>query len=61
MKRDLVGRYRGQWVAVDESGDVVADADELGALLERLAELGITADTVQRVPGIGEPMFVGLS
>ena len=48
-------------MAVDGSGDVVADADELGALLERLAELGITADTVQRVPGIGEPMFVGLS
>ena len=61
MKRDLIEQYRGQWVAVDDSGDVVADADELGALLERLAELGITADTVQRVPGIGEPMFVGLS
>ena len=61
MKRDLIERYRGQWVAVDDSGDVVADADELGALLERLDELGITADTVQRVPGIGEPMFVGLS
>ena len=61
MKRDLIERYRGQWVAVVESGDVVADADELGALLERLAELGVAADTVQRVPGIGEPMFVGLS
>jgi hypothetical protein len=61
MKRDLIERYRGRWVAVDESGDVVADADELGTLLERLAELGVTADTVQRVPGIGEPIFVGLS
>ena len=59
--RELIERYRGRWVAVDESGDVVADADELGPLLERLAQLGVTADTVQRVPGIGEPIFVGLS
>ena len=61
MKRDLVERNRGRWVAVDESGDVVADADELGSLLERLIELGVNADTVHRVPGIGEPMFIGLS
>lgn len=61
MKRDLIERYRGRWVAVDESGDVVADADELGPLLERLAELGLPADTIQRVPGVGEPIFVGLS
>ena len=61
MKRDLIERYRGRWVAVDESGDVVADADELGPLLEQVADLGVTADTVQRVPGIGEPIFVGLS
>ena len=61
MKRDLIEQYRGRWVAVDEPGDVVADADELGTLLERLEELGIAADTVQRVPGVGEPIFVGLS
>ena len=61
MKRDLIEKYRGRWVAVNESGDVVANADELGTLLERLEELEITADTVQRVPGIGEPIFVGLS
>ena len=61
MKRDLIEQYRGRWVAVDESGEVVADADELGTLLERVAELAVTADTVQRVPGIGEPIFVGLS
>ena len=61
MKRDLLERYRGRWVVVGESGDVVADADELGALLEQVAELGLTADTVQRVPGVDEPIFVGLS
>jgi hypothetical protein len=61
MKRELIEKHRGQWVAVDESGDVVADADELRALLERLAEFGVTADIVQRVPGTGEPTFVGLS
>jgi hypothetical protein len=61
VKRDLIERYRGRWVAVDEFGDVVADADELGPLLERLAELGLPADTIQRVPGVGEPIFVGLS
>ncbi len=48
-------------MAVDVSGDVVADADELGSLLERLSELALTADTIQRVPGVGEPIFVGLS
>ena len=61
MKRDLLERYRGRWVVVGESGDVVADADELGALLEQVAECGLTADTVQRVPGVDEPIFVGLS
>lgn len=37
---------------------VFTDADELGSLRERVAELGVT---VQRVPGIGEPIFVGLN
>ena len=40
---------------------VVADAAELGYLLERLADQGIQADTVQRVPAVDEPIFVGLS
>ena len=61
VKRDLIERYRGRWVAVDESGDIVADADELGPPLERFAESGLLADTIQRVPGVGEPIFVGLS
>jgi len=61
MKRDLIEQYRGRWVAIEESGAVVADADELGTLLARLEELGITADTVQRVPRNDEPTFVGLS
>ena len=61
VKRELVEQYRGRWVAVDLAGEVVADADELGLLLERLADLGISADTVQRVPAVDEPIFVGLS
>lgn len=48
-------------MAIDESGDVVADTDELGTLLDLLARLWIAADTVQRVPGMDEPIFVGLS
>lgn len=61
MRADLVERFRGRWVALDEAGDVVADADELGTLLENLASAGLHADTVQRVPSADEPLFVGLS
>ena len=41
---------RGRWVAVGQFGDVVTDADELGSLLEQLAEFEVTADIVQRLP-----------
>lgn len=61
MNRDLLERYRGRWVAVDAAGDVAADADELGVLLQWLAEFKVTADTIHRVPNIGDPTFVGLS
>jgi hypothetical protein len=61
VKRELVERYRGRWVAVDAAGAVVADADELAALMARLAESGLDAETIQRVPGVDEPLFVGLS
>ncbi|MDQ3542743.1 MAG: DUF5678 domain-containing protein [Actinomycetota bacterium] len=61
MKHELVERYRGRWVAVSEAGDVVADADELDALLSFVERDGPRPDVVvQRVPEADAPMFVGL-
>lgn len=60
MRAELVERFRGRWVALDHAGNVVADSDELGALLERLEVAGVHAHTVQRVPGADDPLFVGL-
>lgn len=57
----VVERYRGRWVALDGRGNVVVDADELGAVFERLKTAGLSARTVQRVPDVDDPMFVGLS
>ena len=61
VKAELVELFRGRWVALDDTGNVVADSEELGALLERLERAGLRADTVQRVPGADDPLFVGLS
>ena len=48
-------------MAVNEAGDVVADADELGALLSACEGQGFSADVVvHRVPEAGAPLFVGL-
>ena len=56
----VMERYRGRWVGVDASGCVVSDAEELDELLDSLDAAGIVAATVQRVPTLGEPLFVGL-
>jgi len=61
VRADLVERFRGRWVALDDIGEVVADADELGSLLERLEAAGVHASMVQRVPSADAPLFVGLS
>ena len=61
MKAGLIERFRGRWVALDGVGNVVADSDELGSLLERLAADGVQADIVHRLPGADDPLFVGLS
>jgi hypothetical protein len=61
VRAELVERFRGRWVALDDAGNVVADSEELGALLERLEAAGMHANTVQRVPGADDPLFVGLS
>ena len=54
MKRELVERYRCRWVAVNEGGDVVAGADELGELLH---ECGSDV-AVHRVSEAGAPLVV---
>ncbi|HWL45383.1 MAG TPA: DUF5678 domain-containing protein [Ilumatobacter sp.] len=61
MKRELLDEYRGRWVAVNDEGDVVADADELDHLLAELKRHAARADlVVQRVPEADAPLFVGL-
>lgn len=60
VRADLVERFRGRWVALNDAGDVVADAEELGPLLERLEAAGLHAQTVQRVPAADDPLFVGV-
>ena len=61
MKRELVERYRGRWVAVNEAGDVVADADQLGALLHACDGKCFASDVaVHRVPEADSPLVVGL-
>jgi hypothetical protein len=61
MKAELVDRYRGRWVAVNEAGDVVASAEELGDLLHACDGKGFSSNvTVHRVPEADAPMVVGL-
>ena len=61
MRDDLVERYRGRWVAVTESGDVAADAEELDVLLRLVERDGPRPDLfVHRVPEADAPMFIGL-
>ena len=59
VRAELVALFRGRWVALDDTGNVVADSEELGALLGRLEAVGLRANTVQRVPGADDPLFVG--
>ncbi len=60
VRVDLVERFRGRWVALDAAGEVVADAAELAELLELVESAGVAASVVQRVPGLDDPVFVGL-
>ena len=48
-------------MALDDAGDVVADAHELVVLLENLERTAIHAHVVQRIPSADDPIFVGLS
>ena len=60
VRAELVERFRGRWVALNGAGEVVADAGELAELLELVESAGVAASVVQRVPGLDDPVFVGL-
>ncbi len=60
MDQTVLRDYENRWVAVLADGSVFADADDLDALLTRLAELPAAKASIQRVPGADEPLFVGL-
>ncbi len=59
MKQGDIERYHGRWVAVDRTGEIVADAAELGLLLDQVAKANLSASTVHRIPELDEPLFVG--
>ncbi len=56
----MLERYRGRVVGIDGDGHVVADAAELDELLDKLDAKGIVGVTVQRIPALDEPLFIGL-
>ena len=60
MDRAVIDRYRARWIATDDEGTVVADAENLGELLELLDTMPPIRTTVQRVPAADDPIFVGL-
>ena len=60
MDQSAVDRYRGRVVGIDAAGLVVADAAELDELLDKLDAAGIVGATVQRIPALDEPLFIGL-
>lgn len=61
MQDDEVERYRGRWVALDDSDDhVVADADSLEALLADLDRQSERRVLIQRIPSLDDPLFIGL-
>jgi DNA-binding LacI/PurR family transcriptional regulator len=60
MDMAILEKYRERWIALSVDGVVVADADEIDVLLNRLDEAGITGATIQRVPAANEPLFIGL-
>ena len=60
MDHNALRDYENRWVAVLDDGSVLADADDLDALLTRLAVLPAAKASIQRVPAADEPLFVGL-
>ncbi len=60
MEQAVIDRYRARWIATNDHGVVVADADNLGELFELLDAMPAIRTTVQRVPAADDPIFVGL-
>lgn len=60
MKASLIEKYHDRWVTIADDDVVVADAESLDSLLTEVERTGITGTTIQRIPAIGEPLFIGL-
>lgn len=60
MDRGVVERYRDRWVAVEDDGNVVADAVDLDGLLTILQGMPAVKASIQRIPAADEPLFVGI-
>ena len=60
MDESALHKYRNRWVAVQDDGTIVADANDLDTLLIALQKLPDTKASIQRVPAADEPLFVGL-
>lgn len=60
MNRSIIERFRNRWIAVQDDGNVVADAETLDQLLVVLETMPATQASIQRVPATDEPLFVGL-
>lgn len=60
MDQAVVERYQNRWVAIQTDGTTVADAVDLNALLTLLATMPDTKASIQRIPALNEPVFVGL-
>ena len=52
--------YRNRWIAIEDDGTVVADADDLDGLLTALTSLPDSTASIQRVPAVNAPLFIGL-
>lgn len=62
MRSEDVQRYRGRWVAVRRSDEVVlADAESLEALQEALKEQEHPQVLIRRISAPEDPIFVGLA
>ena len=60
MDQAIVERYRDRWVAIQDDGAVVADAEDLDGLLSYLQRVPDVRASIMRIPAADEPLFVGL-
>ena len=60
MRSDLVEQYRGRWVAITEDGEVVADAEDMIAVMDLVKERGLSVYGVHGVAEADDPLIIGL-